>query len=271
MNDLQSESSKTDLAHEDALESILITARRASTQDCIAVIKSVIGRSDIFVFGEILDLPNVQALGQLKEGKPYLDLLQIFAYGTWQDYQKSPDLPALSEAEQWKLKHLSAVSLAETAKVLRYDTLLRELGLSTNRQLEDLLISCSDKGLMEVELDPRNGIVRVHGCMGRDIGPGDLAKMQAALKSWLVATEESKQAGQAGVAKAIQCDQTLQNTIQTSKGVTLNSLLPSLVQSDVDAMRDIRLTAQSSNSNQQQQQQQSRQGSSTSSGVMGSG
>jgi COP9 signalosome complex subunit 7 len=43
-----------------------------------------------FFFAELLETPAVQALGSLDtpdEYRAYLSLLEIFAWGTWQEYQ----------------------------------------------------------------------------------------------------------------------------------------------------------------------------------------
>jgi len=57
-----------------------------------------------------------------------LDLLRLFAYGTFQDYKRaSSSLPSLSEFETTKLKQLTIVSLAAQSKTLHYATLMKEL------------------------------------------------------------------------------------------------------------------------------------------------
>ena len=43
-----------------------------------------------FIFAELLETPEIQSLrspGTPDEYQPYLTLLEIFAWGTWQDYQ----------------------------------------------------------------------------------------------------------------------------------------------------------------------------------------
>ena len=62
---------------------------------------------------------------------PTLELLKLFAYGTWMDYKASESsLPALSAEQTKKLKKLTVVSLASQRKIVPYDVLMRELGVS---------------------------------------------------------------------------------------------------------------------------------------------
>ena len=75
---------------------------------------------------------------------PTFELLRLFAFGTWSDYKSSDVLKAqpLSEAQATKLKKLTIVSLASQSKTLAYDVLMRELEMSSVREVEDLLIEC---------------------------------------------------------------------------------------------------------------------------------
>lgn len=71
----------------------------------------------MYVFGELLELANVQELAE-GTNAAYLQLLNLFAYGTYPDYIANKEsLPELSTAQQNKLKHLTIVSLASRMKV----------------------------------------------------------------------------------------------------------------------------------------------------------
>lgn len=61
-----------------------------------------------------------------------LELLRIFAFGTWADYKaRAAELPELSEAQAIKLKKLTVVARAAESKLLMYDVLMRELEVRT--------------------------------------------------------------------------------------------------------------------------------------------
>ena len=116
---------------------------------------------------------------------PTLELLRIFAYGTWSDYKaRAQELPELSEAQGTKLKKLTVVALAAQSKLLRYDALMRELELRGVRELEDLLIECIYLGLLSGRLDQHAGHLEVFSCAGRDVHPDEIPQMAATLLEW---------------------------------------------------------------------------------------
>lgn len=106
--------------------------------------KKAIESPSIFVFGELLDVDNVKALRGTAE-EPYLTLLNLFAFGTFSEYQQqkleqSGSLPDLSPSMSTKLKQLSIVSLARSRRNIPYEELQQELEINNIRQLEDLII-----------------------------------------------------------------------------------------------------------------------------------
>lgn len=60
------------------------------------------------------------------------------------DFKAAPagSFPALSEAQELKLKQLTAITLAKSSQRLDYDHLLSTLDLADIRTLEDFLIEC---------------------------------------------------------------------------------------------------------------------------------
>ena len=114
-----------------------------------------------------------------------LELLKLFAYGTWSDYEASATLKAqqpLSEAQQTKLKKLTVVSLASQSKTIAYDTLLRELQMRSVREVEDLLIECIYGGLLQGRLDQAARQLEVFSCTARDVDPKELDAMSDTLR-----------------------------------------------------------------------------------------
>jgi len=166
-----------------------VLAKSSKGNDCVMVIKQVLKHPLIYVFGELLEQPNVKELDKQPTLKPYLDLLRLFAYGTFQDYKRaSPPLPALSDFEITKLKQLTIVSLAAKNKTLRYAVLMTELEMSTVRGLEDLIIESVYQGLVKGQLDQNKKTFEVQSAIGRDIGPNDVDEMLQTLESWLQAS-----------------------------------------------------------------------------------
>ncbi|KAL7258687.1 hypothetical protein ACSBR1_004742 [Camellia fascicularis] len=76
------------------------------------------------------------------EHSVYLDLLRLFAHGTWSDYKSNAShLLQLVPDQILKLKQLTVLTLAETDKILPYDVLMQELDITNVRELEDFLIN----------------------------------------------------------------------------------------------------------------------------------
>jgi len=149
------------------------------------VIQQALREPRVFVFGELLAEPNVQEL-EGTEFKPWLDLLKVFAYGTYADYKKNKaQLPEVKDQMLTKLKLLTIVTHASQHKVLPYDLLLKELDLTNVRELEDMIIDCIYEGLIKGKLDQRRGALIVHSTIGRDISPADIDVMLNKLSSWL--------------------------------------------------------------------------------------
>jgi len=171
-----------------ALEGFEALVKTNSGQACVMVIQQVLSHASIFVFGELLDQPNVKDLANGPH-KQHLELLRLFAYGTYADYKANPDLPKLSPKQLTKLKMLSIVEYAAKAKSLLYDDLMKILDVPNVRELEDMIIECITLGLITGKLDHRKRALEVQSVAGRDLGPNEVESMQKAFSSWLGASE----------------------------------------------------------------------------------
>ncbi|KAJ6320700.1 hypothetical protein OIU78_015982 [Salix suchowensis] len=103
----------------------------------------------LFAFSEILSTPTVSEL-EGTENSLCLDVLRLFAHGTWSDYKSNAGrLPQLVPDQVLKLKQLTVLTLAEMNKVLPYDQLMQELDVANVRELEDFLINeCMYAGIV---------------------------------------------------------------------------------------------------------------------------
>lgn len=143
----------------------------------------------LFAFSEILAVPNVAEL-QGTEHSMYLNLLRLFAHGTWSDYKRSAgSLPPLVADQILKLKQLTVLTLAETSKVLPYDHLMQELDVTNVRELEDFLIECMYAGIVRGKLDQYRRCFQVQFAAGRDLRPEQLGSMIQTLNNWLVTSD----------------------------------------------------------------------------------
>ncbi|CAA3020896.1 COP9 signalosome complex subunit 7-like isoform X2 [Olea europaea subsp. europaea] len=140
----------------------------------------------LFAFSEIISVPNVLEL-EGTENAAFLDLLRMFAHGTWSEYKSvASRLPPLVPDQVLKLKQLTVLTLAETNKVLPYDVLIQELDVKNVRELEDFLINdCMYVGIVRGKLDQLRRCFEVQFAAGRDLRPGQLGSMIQTISDWL--------------------------------------------------------------------------------------
>uniref|UniRef100_A0A5F9C103 COP9 signalosome subunit 7B n=1 Tax=Oryctolagus cuniculus TaxID=9986 RepID=A0A5F9C103_RABIT len=166
------------------LEQFILLAKGTSGSALTALISQVLEAPGVYVFGELLELANVQELAE-GANAAYLQLLKLFAYGTYPDYIANKEsLPELSTAQQNKLKHLTIVSLASRMKCIPYSVLLKDLEMRNLRELEDLIIEAVYTDIIQGKLDQRNQLLEVDFCIGRDIRKKDINNIVKTLHEW---------------------------------------------------------------------------------------
>jgi len=166
-------------------------AENARGAEAVAnLIVNATAHSSLFAFSEILSVPNILEL-QGTEFSKFLDLLRLFAHGTWNDYKSNAaHLPSLEPDQVLKLKQLTVLTLAETAKVLPYDLLMQQLDVSNVRELEDFLINeCMYSGIVKGKLDQWRRCFEVQFAAGRDLRPGQLDNMMQTVANWLTTSD----------------------------------------------------------------------------------
>lgn len=168
------------------LQQYLLLGKAAKGRGVAELIAKATAEPGLFTFGELLDLPSVQELGA-GDLASHRTLLELFCYGTWPDYQEhKATLPPLSAQQELKLKQLTVASLGAQHKVLPYQLLSAQLGITGLRQLEDFLITdCFYAGLLSGRLDQRQACLQVHDVAGRDVRPSDTQSLADALGNWL--------------------------------------------------------------------------------------
>ncbi|KAI9100445.1 hypothetical protein DFS34DRAFT_486008 [Phlyctochytrium arcticum] len=167
------------------LEPFVLLAKNVKGAAAVQLICDTISAPNVFVFSELLELPNVQELKQNPQHAPYVSLLELFAYGTYQDYkQQSQNLPPLTDSQLRKLKHLSIVTFSNRKRTLDYDVLLANLDIFNVRELEDLIIDAIYQDLLRGKLDQKKKCLEVEYAMGRDLAPGQLDTILSTLNAW---------------------------------------------------------------------------------------
>lgn len=167
------------------LEQFTLLAKSAKGAACVELIKQALESNGVYVFGELLDMPNIAELANEATHGPYYNLLNIFAYGTVTDYRENQNsLPALTPAMERKLKHLTIVTLATKTKCIPYSVLLKELEIGNLRNLEDLIIEVIYADIIRGKLDQQNQQLEVDYAIGRDIRPEAITEVVSVLQEW---------------------------------------------------------------------------------------
>ncbi|XP_070680762.1 COP9 signalosome complex subunit 7-like isoform X2 [Malus domestica] len=161
--------------------------KQASSLDGSALgplVAEVTSHPALFAFSEIIAVPNVLQL-EGTGNSVYLDVLRLFAHGTWSDYKSDASrLPHLVPDQVLKLKQLTVLTLAETNKVLPYHQLMQELDVINVRELEHFLINeCMYAGIIRGKLDQLRKCFEF--AAGRDPRPGQLGSTIQTLSNWL--------------------------------------------------------------------------------------
>jgi COP9 signalosome complex subunit 7 len=186
-----------------ALEPFLALSKSATSPRAAAdLISQATSAPNTYVFAELLQTPNIQKLRDSPDHASSLTLLEIFAWGTWEDYKgmffsdhhtgihtnlatAQGNLPKLSAQQHQKLLLLSLLPLSRSHTTLTYPALMSALDLPTTRALEELITTAIYAGLITATLDPAHSLVSVTSVAPlRDLAPGSLPAMQATLSTW---------------------------------------------------------------------------------------
>ncbi|KAM4819689.1 COP9 signalosome complex subunit 7a isoform 3-T3 [Thomomys bottae] len=166
-------------------EQFLLLAKSAKGAALATLIHQVLEAPGVYVFGELLDMPNVREQLAESDFASTFRLLTVFAYGTYADYlAEARSLPPLTDAQKNKLRHLSVITLAAKVKCIPYAVLLEALALRNVRQLEDLVIEAVYADVLRGSLDQRNQRLEVDYSIGRDIQRQDLSAIARTLHEW---------------------------------------------------------------------------------------
>lgn len=166
------------------LEQFVLLAKNAKGAAAVELIKQALEAPAVFVFGELLDMANIQDLTNGPHAA-YLTILNMFAFGTYKDLTICSDpIPDLSPLMRRKLRLLTVVNLAEQSKLLSYSLLMQELHIDNVRELEDLVIEGISAGVVQGKLDQKSSHFEVDYVIGRDIRKTDIGDIVSVLSSW---------------------------------------------------------------------------------------
>eukprot|EP01061_Rhynchopus_euleeides_P041615 TRINITY_DN72807_c0_g1_i1.p2 TRINITY_DN72807_c0_g1~~TRINITY_DN72807_c0_g1_i1.p2 ORF type:complete len:220 (+),score=80.63 TRINITY_DN72807_c0_g1_i1:51-710(+) len=180
-----------------------VAARNSSGAAAAKVVHEALASPNLFVFGELFELPSVVKLAEDPATRPTYDLLAIFTYGTYDDYRAQREkLPELTPAQLKKLKQLTLVTLASKARHIPYGVLQEALEIPDVRVLEDAIIDAITSNLLSAKLDQASRCIEVIDVIGRDIQLSDLDGMIDTLGAWVDRSTASIQELDRMIAKA---------------------------------------------------------------------
>ncbi|XP_052211891.1 COP9 signalosome complex subunit 7b-like isoform X1 [Dreissena polymorpha] len=184
------------------LEQFVLLSKSAKGAGAVELIKQALEATNVYVFGELLEMPHIQELATGPH-QNYFALLNLFAYGTFKEYkEKKADLPELTPAMLNKLRHLTMVSLATKTKCIPYRVLLQELDIPNLRTLEDLIIEVIYADIIRGKLDQKNQQLEVDYAIGRDIQADAVPEIISVLQDWCLGCEAVLQGIETQITKA---------------------------------------------------------------------
>jgi len=167
------------------LSQFVILAQTAQGRDCEALVQQALEHSGVFVFGELLDCPNVQALAGAEEGARLLELLRLFAYGTYPEFvARKAQLPELNAAQRRKLQLLTVVSMASKDRLIKFTDLQVALDVTNARELEDIIIEVVYQNLIVGKMDQEKQCLEVESSTCRDCRAEDIDFIIDTLSAW---------------------------------------------------------------------------------------
>jgi len=163
-----------------------------SVEQLETIVETALSSPGVFHFGEFLDVLRQLAAsaGADAARAEALRKLELFAWGTYEDWVKAGRAPALREEQELKLRQLTLVTLATAHKnELPYGAMLAALEIRDVRELEDLVLRAIYDGVITGKLDQRRNRFRVTASVGRDVPPAQVAVLARTLAAWEACSE----------------------------------------------------------------------------------
>ncbi|KAA6367640.1 MAG: putative COP9 signalosome complex subunit 7a [Streblomastix strix] len=150
------------------------------------IVKEAIAHPQTFVFGELLDAPEIAALEKEKGFEKVYETLKLFTYGQYLDYKQKKDklLPLTPEALS-KLKVLTLLTLCRSAKFVPYDEIIRATEITDIAQVEKLIIDSIYLNVLRGRMDQQKRRLNVDERISRDVALEDLPQMEKIIGSYL--------------------------------------------------------------------------------------
>ncbi|XP_074597251.1 COP9 signalosome subunit 7 [Brevipalpus obovatus] len=166
-----------------SLQQFLALSKSCKGLAAVELIKQVLNHPQIYVFGELLSQPSIKDLANDPNHSSFYNLLELFAYGVYKDFD-STKYPPLTPAMVQKLRNLTIVSLANSSKIISYQKLSEELGIDNLRDLENLIMDVIYSNIIKGKMDQQNRWLEISSTISRDIREGQLGNIIGILSDW---------------------------------------------------------------------------------------
>lgn len=161
-----------------------LASSTSSAVECSALVIKAISHKNIFAFGELLQIPSIIELKNSNHAASFATL-ELFAYGTFQDYKNTPEIFCSLDTNQIKkLKQLSLITLATSQHQLPYSYLSANLDVADIRELEDIIIEAIYNGLISGRLNQKAQLLIIHEVGSRDVRFNDIENLINQLQLW---------------------------------------------------------------------------------------
>ena len=148
----------------------------------VADIRKALSSDTTYFFNDLLENCSILAS---TEHESYLNLLRIFSIGKYSTYsENAANLPELSEAELAKLRILTVLRMSVNRGVLSYSDILTETGLTSSRDLEQVIIQSIQHGILDCKIDEANAQVFVNQLSGYSICADQYDQLLNSLLTW---------------------------------------------------------------------------------------
>ncbi|KAH3675890.1 hypothetical protein WICMUC_002460 [Wickerhamomyces mucosus] len=121
-----------------------------------------------FGFNEIRLNPEFEQLFAGEE--TLINTVELFCFGDYQDYiTNNSHYLNLKSGAIFKLKQLTLISEALMNNEFSYDHLKEKVHISTNSELERLIIEAIYSNIIDAKINSHNQLIKVNTCIGRDV------------------------------------------------------------------------------------------------------
>jgi len=164
-----------------------LAAAASSDDELRNVLEQAFDAEGLYVFGEFFDIGRVAGNAAL------MAKLSLFAYGRYKDIDEAVKKGAapLTEKQVKKMRQLTLASLVHDThkKIIPFDLIKKELGVTVVRELEDIIIDAMYHKIVEGKLDHEKETFTIEKFLGRDVNKSEIEDILSVMQGWFVSRD----------------------------------------------------------------------------------